>query len=64
MNRRQRRKASSNAGKHGARFGALAAGYSCPDCISESALVNPSDGVFVLEVRHDATCPQLRKRGI
>jgi len=35
--------------------------YECPDCASEAQLVQVTPGVYVLEVRHDDTCPQLQQ---
>lgn len=37
---------------------AFAAGYRCPDCDSTTTLTN-RDGVHVLTVQHDETCPVL-----
>lgn len=34
--------------------------YECPDCASDTHLVQVTPGVYVLEVRHDDTCPTLR----
>jgi hypothetical protein len=30
--------------------------YRCPDCFAEKQLAS-RDGIYVLEVRHDPTCP-------
>jgi hypothetical protein len=40
---------------------ALAAGYRCPDCDASTSLTEDAPGVLVLEVAHDATCPQYRR---
>jgi hypothetical protein len=40
---------------------AFAEDYRCPDCSSETELLELVPGVFHLEVRHDATCPTLRR---
>lgn len=62
MNRRKRRKSASNGRVTAPTvFGAIAAGYECPDCTADTVLANPSAGVYVLEVRHDETCPWLRR---
>lgn len=31
----------------------------CPDCNADVALVEASPSVYVLEIRHDDTCPTL-----
>jgi hypothetical protein len=38
---------------------AWAEGYRCPDCASETEL-HVADGLPVLDVRHDGTCPTYR----
>jgi len=38
-----------------------AAGYRCPDCDSDAELTELTPAVFSLEVRHDETCPTLRR---
>lgn len=35
--------------------------YACPDCTAETSLT-VIDGLPVLKVRHDDTCPAYRKR--
>lgn len=35
--------------------------YECPDCASDAQLVQVKPGVYVLQVRHDDTCPTLRR---
>jgi len=56
MNRRQRRTRRLEA-TPGAQVRAFADAYACPDCTADTELVNPSPSVFVLNVRHDTTCP-------
>lgn len=58
MNRQQRR-AARRAGVPAATV-AYAETYRCPDCASSSEL-HVLDGVPVLDVRHDDTCPTYRK---
>jgi len=55
-NRRQRRTRRLEASP-GAQVRAFAEGYRCLDCLADTELINPSPSVFVLNVRHDATCP-------
>jgi len=57
VNRRQRRGARRVEATPGARVRAFANSYRCPDCLAETELINPSTNVFVLEVRHDLSCP-------
>jgi hypothetical protein len=33
----------------------------CPDCDATTALVQIGKGAFVVQVRHDATCPWLAR---
>lgn len=49
------------AGRSKALAETFAEDYHCPDCNSETELVELAPGVFHLEVRHDATCPTLRR---
>lgn len=60
MNRSQRRAASRRpwTGDHLARR--FAAGYRCPDCDADIELVEHAPHVFVVNVRHDDTCPTWR----
>lgn len=32
-------------------------GFQCPDCASDTRLVQVTPGVYVLQVVHDDTCP-------
>ncbi len=59
VNRRQRRTAARTAGGRAALT--YADQYTCPDCASETELRRDDDGVFLLEVRHDDTCPTFRR---
>jgi hypothetical protein len=56
MNRRQRRAAPDHL------VHAIAASYVCPDCPADTELLNPSPHVWLLEVRHDDTCPWFNQR--
>lgn len=56
--RRLRRRSSIDAASLAL---AYADGYRCPDCLSDSELVEQAPGVFVLTVAHDQTCPTLRR---
>ncbi len=47
------------AGRSKALAESYAADYRCPDCASETELLELASGVFRLEVRHDDTCPFL-----
>lgn len=38
-----------------------AALYRCPDCNSDTRLVQAAPNVYVLQVFHDDTCPALRE---
>ncbi|MDP9117745.1 MAG: hypothetical protein M3O28_10925 [Actinomycetota bacterium] len=40
---------------------AFAVDYMCPDCHADKNLTETTPGVFVLEISHDETCPQLRR---
>jgi len=55
-NRRQRRTRRLEA-TPGARVRAFANSYRCPDCLADTELINPSTNVYVLNVRHDMSCP-------
>jgi len=57
MNRRQRRGARRVEATPAAQVRAFADAYRCPDCLADTELINPSLNVFVLEVRHDLSCP-------
>jgi len=57
MNRRHRRGTHRVEATPGAQVRAFANSYRCPDCTADTELVNPSPSVFVLNVRHDTTCP-------
>jgi len=57
-NRRQRRGTRRIEATPGARVRAFAAAYACPDCCADIELVQSSPSVFVLEVKHDETCPE------
>ncbi len=35
----------------------IAAAYRCPDCNATTKLAEPAQGVLVLDVAHDPTCP-------
>lgn len=56
MNRAQRRQAARrqripDSVQH------FATSYVCPDCDADTNLVEEPDGVFILNVAHDTTCP-------
>jgi len=57
MNRRQRRGTRRIEAIPAAQVHAFADAYACPDCLADTELINPSPNVFVLEVRHDLSCP-------
>jgi len=57
MNRRQRRGTRRVEATPAAQVRAFADAYRCPDCSASTELVNPSTNVYVLNVRHDTTCP-------
>ena len=57
VNREQRR-AARRAGVPQEAI-AYAESYSCPDCLADTELV--IDGLPVLNVRHDDTCPTYRR---
>lgn len=57
MNRRHRRGTRRVEASSGAQVRAFAAAFRCPDCTAETELINPSTNVYVLNVRHDTTCP-------
>ncbi len=57
MNRRNRRGTRRIEATPAARVQAFAAAYACPDCTADTELINPSPSVYVLEVRHDLSCP-------
>lgn len=42
---------------------AQAAAYRCPDCDSERAPVRRKGRVVRVQIRHDSTCPWLRRWG-
>lgn len=35
--------------------------HDCPDCLSDTAIVHLADGVHLIEISHDPTCPTLAK---
>jgi len=57
VNRRQRRGTRRLEATPAARVRAFAAAYACPDCTADTELINPSTNVYVLNVRHDLSCP-------
>ncbi len=57
MNRRQRRGTRRVEATPAAQVRAFAAAFRCPDCLADTKLINPSLNVYVLEVRHDLSCP-------
>ncbi|MCV7222960.1 hypothetical protein [Mycolicibacterium elephantis] len=61
MNRRERRQHVP------ANVRALAAAKRCPDCLSTVDPIQMRPGLWIVEVRHDQTCPtlaNLRARGL
>jgi hypothetical protein len=64
VNRAQRR-AGGRRHLSGSAAVAFARSYSCPDCSSDQQLLEEGNGLYVLEVAHDPTCPWLaaRQRG-
>jgi len=57
MNRRQRRGTRRLEATPAAQVRAFANAYACPDCTADTELINPSPNVYVLNVRHDLSCP-------